>query len=101
MQAAQKESVHWLLANGFIVGNQDPVKDVLLISGNEQTDNGNTNTWIRFNYYQQDSTTTTMYATKSIWTRYRNLNVPQTSQADYQELQGILNTIAQNLSPSK
>jgi hypothetical protein len=101
LKAAQNESVHWLLANGFTVGNLDPTKQILLISGNLPGDNGNSNVWIRFNYYQPDSTTTTIYASKSVWTRYRNITVPQTSQADLDELQQALNSIAQNLSAPK
>ena len=101
LKTAQNESVHWLLANGFTVGNQDPTKQILLIAGNQPADNGNTNVWIRFNYYQPDSMTATIYATKGIWTRYRNITIPQTSQADFDELQQALNAIAQNLSTSK
>ena len=101
LKAAQDESVHWLLAKCFTVGNQDPTKRILLISGNMPADNGYTNVWIRFNFYQPDSTTTTIYASKAIWTRYRNVTSPQTSQADFEALQQALNSIAQNLSGSK
>jgi len=101
IDAAQKESLHWLLANGFTVGNPPDSKQVVHISGHQFMDNGNSNLWIEFNYYPKDSTTTTIYATKVIWYKYRGGNRPQTSQSDYDELQQDLNAIAQNLSASK
>jgi hypothetical protein len=100
LQEAQKESVHWLLANGFTVGNQDPTKQILLISGNLPTNGGANNIWVTFNYYQPDSTTTTIYAKKGVWNRYSNITSPQTSQADYDELQQALNAIAQEIAAS-
>jgi hypothetical protein len=100
VQAAQKESLHWLLANGYTVGNPPAATEVIHISGHQFIDNGNTNIWIEFNYYSKDSTTTTIYATKTIWYK-RGGNRPQTTQDDYDELQGDLNAIAQNLTASK
>lgn len=96
-QAAQKECMRWLLANGFEVGNPpDATRQIVSFSGHQFTDYGNTNTWINFNYFSADSTTTTIYAKKVIWYKSSG-NKPQTSQADYVELQNDLDAIAQNL----
>jgi hypothetical protein len=100
VRAAQKECLHFLLANGFTVGQQVDNKNVVL-AGHRLLDNGNTNIWINFNYYAVDSATTTIYATKVIWYKHRGGDRPQTSQDDYEELQGYLNAIAQNLSGAK
>jgi hypothetical protein len=96
MKVAAKECYHFLLANGFSASTKN-----LSLSGNQLLDNGNTNIWIMFNFFQVDSATTTIYATKVIWYKYRGGNRPQTTQADYEELQGYLNEIAQNLSGAK
>ncbi len=102
LQDSQKASLQWLLVNGYEVGNPpDATREVVFIAGHQFVDNGNTNIWIHFNYFPKDSTTTTIYASKIIWHRYRNQNLPQTSQQDYEELQGDLNAIAQNLPASK
>jgi hypothetical protein len=101
LQGAQNESMHWLLANGFTVGNQDLTKQIIFIAGFQSMDGGATNLRISFNYYQKDSTTTTIYAAKDYYYRYRTGGNPQTSQSDYEELQQDLNAIAQNLTQSK
>ena len=97
---AQKESLHWLLGNGYTVGNPGDTKELISLSGHQLIDNGNTNIWVTFNYFSKDTVTTTIYASKIIWYRHGG-NRPQTTQADYEELQGDLTTIAQDLAPSK
>lgn len=98
-QDAQKASLRWLLANGFTVGNPPANTQVIELSGHQYFDDGNTNVWITFNYFSADSATT-IYASKINWFRSSG-NRPQTTQADYDELQGDLNTIAQYLSATK
>ena len=100
VQDAQKASLQWLLANGFTVGNPPANAQVIELSGHQYFDNGSTNMWITFNYFPKDSTTTTIYASKVNWFRPSG-NRPQTTQEDYEELQGDLNTIAQNLTAPK
>jgi hypothetical protein len=96
---AQQESLHWLLANGYTVGSQQDTR--LVLAGHQLLNSGAINVWITFNYYQKDNMTTTIYATKDFYYRYRSGAYPQYSQADYEELQQDLTTIAQNLSASK
>jgi hypothetical protein len=94
---AQKESMHWLLSHGFEVGNPpDATREIVQISGHHLEDGGNKNTWITFNYFSADSATTTIYAKKLIWYRFTG-NRPQTSQADFEELQNDLQEIASSL----
>ncbi len=100
LDAAQKESRHWLLSNGYTIGNSPDSKEIVHISGHQFEDNGNTNIWIEFNYYSKDSTTTTIYASKTIWYKHVG-NRPQATQADYDELMVDLNSIAQNLAGAK
>jgi hypothetical protein len=90
---AEKECLRFLLANGFTVGNDRAVA----LSGNRLQDNGNPNIRITFNYYVVDNTTTTIYVTKTNWYKHSREH-PQTTQADYEELQNDLNAIAQNLA---
>ncbi len=96
MDLAQKACLHWFLANGFMVQNPGNTKEIIELSGNQFFHGGATNVWITYSFYPVNSTTTTIYAAKTIWYRFGG-DTPQTSQEDYKELQNDLQAIAADI----
>ena len=107
VKVAQKACLGWLLSNGYVVGSQIDTKDVILAGGKDVTPgmvsafgNGTDIERVLFNFFDPDSTHTTIYATKEI-TKTRNGVVSldqRNSQDDLEELQGVLTTISKQLA---